>query len=103
MYYTPETLLNHVFEDLRKTKAPNNFLCCLPDNKERNVCQEMVDNIGYPKLELGLSMMSKDQLADDLAYSSLKVCIFWSVVLYNETILWFFLPLFHAHSLFFRA
>jgi hypothetical protein len=23
MYYTPETLLNHVFEDLRKTKAPN--------------------------------------------------------------------------------
>jgi hypothetical protein len=24
MYYAPETLLNHVFEDLRKTKAPNN-------------------------------------------------------------------------------
>jgi hypothetical protein len=24
MYYTPETLLNHVFEDLRKPKAPNN-------------------------------------------------------------------------------
>jgi hypothetical protein len=24
MYYTPETLLNHVFEDLRKLKAPNN-------------------------------------------------------------------------------
>jgi hypothetical protein len=23
MYYTQETLLNHVFEDLRKTKAPN--------------------------------------------------------------------------------
>jgi hypothetical protein len=23
IYYTPETLLNHVFEDLRKTKAPN--------------------------------------------------------------------------------
>jgi hypothetical protein len=23
MYYTPETLLNHVFEDLQKTKAPN--------------------------------------------------------------------------------
>jgi hypothetical protein len=23
MYYTLETLLNHVFEDLRKTKAPN--------------------------------------------------------------------------------
>jgi hypothetical protein len=25
MYYTPETLLNHVFEDLRKPKAPNNY------------------------------------------------------------------------------
>jgi hypothetical protein len=25
MYYTPETLLNDVFEDLRKTKAPNTF------------------------------------------------------------------------------
>jgi hypothetical protein len=23
MYYTPKTLLNHVFEDLRKMKAPN--------------------------------------------------------------------------------
>jgi hypothetical protein len=23
MYYTPEALLNHVFEDLWKTKAPN--------------------------------------------------------------------------------
>jgi hypothetical protein len=29
MYYTLETLLNHVFEDLRKSKAPNKniFLC----------------------------------------------------------------------------
>jgi hypothetical protein len=25
MYYTPKTLLNHVFEDLRKPKAPNTF------------------------------------------------------------------------------
>jgi hypothetical protein len=23
MYHTPETLLNHVFEDLQKPKAPN--------------------------------------------------------------------------------
>jgi hypothetical protein len=23
MYYTPETMSNHVFEDLRKPKAPN--------------------------------------------------------------------------------
>jgi hypothetical protein len=34
-----------------------------------------MDNIGYPKLKLGLSGMSKDQLADSLAYNSLKVCI----------------------------
>jgi hypothetical protein len=26
MYFTPETLLNHVFEDLRKPKAPNKGL-----------------------------------------------------------------------------
>ena len=59
----------------------DDFLYCLPDNKEINVCQEMVVNIGYLKLELGLSAMSKDQLADNLAYNSLKVCIFWSVIL----------------------
>jgi hypothetical protein len=27
-------------------------LYCLPDNKEINVCREMMDNMGYPKLEL---------------------------------------------------
>jgi hypothetical protein len=41
----------------------------------------MADNIGYPKLELGLSDMSKDQLANNLAYNRLKVCIFWFSVL----------------------
>jgi hypothetical protein len=25
MYYTPKTLLNYVFEDLRKTKAPKRY------------------------------------------------------------------------------
>jgi hypothetical protein len=29
IYYTWERLLNHVFEDLRKTKAPNNFNWCV--------------------------------------------------------------------------
>jgi hypothetical protein len=53
----------------------DDFLYCLPNNKEIHVCREMMDNIGYPKLELGLSTMSKDQLADSLAYNSLKVCI----------------------------
>jgi hypothetical protein len=47
------------------------FLYCLPDDKEIFVCREMAGNIGYPKLELGMSVMSKDQLADSLAYNSL--------------------------------
>jgi hypothetical protein len=34
-----------------------------------------MNNIGYLKLELGLSAMSKDQLADILDYNSLKVCV----------------------------
>jgi hypothetical protein len=53
------------------------FLYFLLDSKEINVCREMMDNMGYPKLELGLSMMTKDQLADSLAYNSLKVCTLW--------------------------
>jgi hypothetical protein len=59
----------------------DDFLYCLPDNKEINICREMASNIGYPKLELGLSTMSKDHLADSLSYNSLKVCMFWFVVL----------------------
>jgi hypothetical protein len=51
----------------------DDFLYCLPDNKEISVCREMMKNMGYPKLELGLSAMSKDDLADTLAYNSLKV------------------------------
>jgi hypothetical protein len=54
----------------------DDFLYCLPDNKEISVCREMARNIGFPKLEVGLSAMSKDDLADSLAYNSLKVKIF---------------------------
>jgi hypothetical protein len=53
----------------------DDFLYCLPDHKEIHVCWEMMDNIGYLNLELDLSAMSKDQLADSLAYNSMKVCI----------------------------
>jgi hypothetical protein len=49
------------------------FLYCLPDNKEISVCREMAKNMGFPKLEAGLSAISKDDLADSLAYNSLKV------------------------------
>jgi hypothetical protein len=51
----------------------DDFLYCLLDNKELSVCREMAKNIGVPKLEAGLSAMSKDDLADSLAYNSLKV------------------------------
>jgi hypothetical protein len=54
----------------------NDFLYYLPNNKEINICREIMDNIGYPKLELGLSVISKNQFTDNLAYNSLNVCIF---------------------------
>jgi hypothetical protein len=49
------------------------FLYCLPDNKGISVCREIGRSIGFPKLEDGLSILSKDELADSLAYNSIKV------------------------------
>jgi hypothetical protein len=49
------------------------FLYCLPDSKEISVCREMSKSFGFPTLEVGLSVLSKDDLADSLAYNSLKV------------------------------
>jgi hypothetical protein len=49
------------------------FLYCLPNNKEISVCREIGRSIGFPKLEDGLSILSKDELADNLAYNSIKV------------------------------
>jgi hypothetical protein len=49
------------------------FLYCLTDSKEISVCREMSKSFGFPTLEDGLSMLSKDELADSLAYNSLKV------------------------------
>jgi hypothetical protein len=76
--------VHHYAKDLKYSRGSlvyegndeDDFLYCLPDNKEINVCLEMMDNMGYPKPELGLSAMTKDQLTDNLAYNSLKVCIF---------------------------
>jgi hypothetical protein len=51
----------------------DDFLYCLPDNKEISVCREMAKNMGFPKLEVGLSAMSKDDLTNSLAYNILKV------------------------------
>ena len=41
----------------------DDFLYCLLD-KEISVCREMAKSMGFPKLEVGLSAMSKDDLAD---------------------------------------
>jgi hypothetical protein len=51
----------------------DDFLYCLPDSKEITVCREMGRSFGFPKLEDGLSVLSKDELADSLAYNSIKV------------------------------
>jgi hypothetical protein len=51
----------------------DDFLYCLLDNKELSVCREMAKSMGFPKLEAGLCAMTKDDLADSLAYNSLKV------------------------------
>jgi hypothetical protein len=56
----------------------DDFLYCLPDNKEISVCREIAKSMGFPKLEEGLSVMSKDDLADSLAYNSIKV---WELTL----------------------
>jgi hypothetical protein len=49
------------------------FLYCLLDSKEIFVCWEIGRSIRFPKLEDGLSILSKDELADSLAYNSIKV------------------------------
>jgi hypothetical protein len=49
------------------------FLYCLPDSKEISVCREISKSFGFPTLEDGLSVLSKNDLADSLAYNSLKV------------------------------
>jgi hypothetical protein len=49
------------------------FMYCLPDNKEISVCREIGRSIGFPKLEDGLSILSKDELTDSFAYNSIKV------------------------------
>jgi hypothetical protein len=72
---------NHCAKELRYPKGAlifngtdeDDFLYCLPDNKELSVCREMARSMGFPKLEAGLCTMTKDDLADSLAYNSLKV------------------------------
>jgi hypothetical protein len=72
---------NHYARELKYPKRAlvfngtdeDDFLYCLPDSKELSVCREMARSMGFPKLEAGLCAMTKDDLADSLAYNSLKV------------------------------
>jgi hypothetical protein len=72
---------NHYARELKYPKGAlvfngtdeDDFLYCLPDNKELSVCREMARSMGFPKLEARLCAMAKDDLADSLAYNSLKV------------------------------
>jgi hypothetical protein len=68
--------VQHYARDLRYPRGSlvyggndeDDYMYCLPDNKEIDVCHEIMDSMGYPKLELGLSAMPKDQLVDCLVY-----------------------------------
>jgi hypothetical protein len=51
----------------------DDFMYYLPDNKEISMCREIAKSMGFPKLEEGLLVMSKDELVDSLAYNSIKV------------------------------
>jgi hypothetical protein len=62
------------------------FLYCLPDSKEISVCREMARSFGFPTLEDGLSVLSKDELADNLAYNSLKVRKYTFCVVRNSCV-----------------
>jgi hypothetical protein len=72
---------NHYAKELKYPKGAlvfngtneEDFLYCLPENKELSVCREMARSMGFPKLEAGLCAMTKDDLEDSLAYNSLKV------------------------------
>jgi hypothetical protein len=72
---------NHYAQKLKYPKGAlvfngtdeDDFLYCLSNSKEISVCQEMAKSMGFPKLEVGLFAMSKDDLADSLAYNSLKL------------------------------
>jgi hypothetical protein len=72
---------NHYARELKYPKGAlgfngtdeDDFLYYLLDSKELSVCREMARSMGFPKLEAGLCAMTKDDLADSLAYNSLKV------------------------------
>jgi hypothetical protein len=45
-------------------RGQDDYLYCCMDNMEIDVCHFMMDNIGYPKLEVGLSAMLVEDILD---------------------------------------
>jgi hypothetical protein len=90
---------NHYAKELKYPKGAlvfngtneDDFLYCLPDNKKLSVCREMARSMGFPKLEAGLCAMTKDDLADSLAYNSLKVWELGVWKFYNSQLIFLFL------------
>ena len=79
------------------------FLYCLPDSKEISVCREMSKSFGFPTLEDGLSVLSKNDLADSLAYNSLKVQQMGSLQFLLRLKFFFCLSLIDVHTFFFAG
>jgi hypothetical protein len=79
------------------------FLYCLPDNKEISVCREMSKSFGFPTLEDGLSVLSKDELADSLAYNSLKVQNLRPSYRFLKPKIFHLLRFINAHTFFFAG
>jgi hypothetical protein len=79
------------------------FLYCLPDSKEISVYREMSKSFGFPTLEDGLSVLSKNELADSLAYNSLKVQKMRSLYFFLETKIFRLLKFIDAHTFFFAG
>jgi hypothetical protein len=70
MFGTPEYVIHHR-NKLPKIKGTptvghneDDYLYYCPDNREVDVCLFMMDNIGYPKLDDGVSVMLKHDLAN---------------------------------------
>jgi hypothetical protein len=98
--------VQHYARDLRYPRGSlvyggnieDDYLYCLPDNKEIDLCREMMDKMGYPKLELELFVMPKDHLVDCLTYKNLKVRIYSSLL--YLVIIWIFPPVLLTRFLF---
>lgn len=51
----------------------DDYLYCCPNSMETDVCHYMMDNVGFSKLEVGLSVMPLEDFLECLVYMHLKV------------------------------